>query len=66
MGLTGLQQFAAGGDDVNRDQIVDREPILAHDPAEAAAECQACHTCMGNDASRYCDSERLRRTVELA
>ena len=65
LGLTGLQQFAASGDDVDREQIVDREPILAHDPAEAAPKRQAGDTCMGNDAGGYCEPEHLRRMVEL-
>ncbi len=34
------QQPAVGGDDVDRQQVVDRHPVLAHQPAHPAAERQ--------------------------
>ena len=35
-----LHELAVGGDQVHGEQLVDRQPVLAHQPADAAAERQ--------------------------
>ena len=39
----GRDQAAVGGDDVDRDEGIDRQAVLAHEPADAATEGQASH-----------------------
>jgi hypothetical protein len=36
-----VDEFAVGGDQVRGDEIVDGEAVLAHQPADAAAEGEA-------------------------
>ena len=48
------------------DELVDGEAVLAHDPADAAAERQAGDAGVRDDAGRHREAERLRLAVELA
>ena len=57
--------FAIRGHDVGGDEIVDREPELAGDPAEAAAEREAGDAGRRVDAERRGEPERLRLLVEV-
>ena len=40
----GPHQLPFGGNDLRRDQIVAGQPMLAHQPADAATERETCHT----------------------
>ena len=59
-------QLAVGGDELDREQLVDGQPVLAHDPPDAAAERQPRHAGVGHDPAGHREPERLRRPVELA
>jgi hypothetical protein len=64
--LAGLHELAVGGDDVDGDEVVDAEPVLAHDPADATAESQPGDAGVGDDAGGDGQPEGLRLTIELA
>ncbi len=64
--LAGLHELSVGGDHVHRLQLVDREPVLAHDPPDATAERQARHAGVGDDARGNREPELLGLAVELA
>ena len=49
--LAGLNQLAVGGDDLGREQIVDRQPVLADQKADAAGKGDAA------DSDRACIAE---------
>ena len=61
-----LHELALGRDEVDRDELVDREPVLAHDPADPAAERQPGDAGVRDDPGRHREPERLRLPVELA
>ncbi len=52
-----VQQLAVGGDDVGGEQVVDRQAVLAHEVADAAAEREAA------DADRAGVAEADREAV---
>ena len=62
----GLHELAFRSDHVDRQQLVDRQPVLAHEPADAAAQGQPRQPSMGDDAGRDSQSELLRLPVEVA
>src|SRR4029077_8395774 len=64
--LACLDELAPGSHDIHRDELIDREPVLAHDPADSAAERQARDARVSDDAGRNRETERLRLPVELA
>ena len=57
---------AVGGDEVDREQVVDREPVCALQAAEPAAEREARDAGVRDRAHRACERVLLRRVVELA
>ena len=57
LGLAGGDQPAVGGHDLDRDEGVDGQAVLAHEPADAAAEGQA------GDPDAAGVAERGRETV---
>ena len=62
----GRDQLAVGGDQVHREQLVDRQAVLAHQPADAAAQGEPGQAGVGHDARRHGQPEGLRLPVELA
>ena len=64
--LARLDELALGGDEVDGEQLVDRQPVLALQPADAAAERQAGDAGVGDDPARRREPERLGLAVELA
>ena len=58
-------QLAVGGDHVGGQQIVDRQAVLAAEPAEAAAQREPGDPGGGVDADRGREAEGLGRLVEL-
>ena len=66
LGLARLDELAPGGDEVDGEELVDRQPVLSMEPAEAAAERQAGDAGVGDDPARRRQPERLGLAVELA
>jgi hypothetical protein len=64
--LAGPDQLAVGGDHVHGLQLIDREPVLAHDPTYSTAEREAGQPGMGDDSRRNGEAELLRLAIELA
>ena len=56
---------AVGGHELDREQAVDRQTELALQPAHPAAEREAGHPGVGDDADRADEPVRLRGVVEL-
>jgi hypothetical protein len=61
-----LDELASGGDQVDGEELVDRQPVLSLKPAEAAAERQAGDAGMGDDPAGGREPESLGLAVELA
>jgi hypothetical protein len=61
-----LDELASGGDQVDGEELVDRQSVLSLKPAEAAAERQAGDAGMGDDPARGREPESLALAVELA
>ena len=69
LGLVGLgraDEAAVGGDELDRGQVVDRQPEVALETADAAAEGQPGDARVADDADRADEPVRLRGDVELA
>ena len=64
--LARAQDLAFGGDELDRDEIVEREAILAHQPAQPAAEGEPGDARAGNHAARDRQAVQLRLAIELA
>ena len=64
--VAGPDMPAVGGDELDREQVVDRETVLALQPPHAAAEREAGDARVGDDADRADEPDRLRLAVELA
>ena len=64
--LAGADQPPVGRHDLGRDEVVDREPVAAPEPADAAAEGEPAHAGVGDEAARRRQAERLRRGVNVA
>ena len=62
----GANEPAVGRHEVDREQVVDREPVPALQPAHPAAEREARDTCVRDDADRADEPVRLRGVVEVA
>ena len=45
------QQFAVGGHDIGGEQVVDRETVLAHEPADTTAKGESCDAGVADDAA---------------
>ena len=59
------EELAVGGDDVARQEAVDREPELAHQVADPTAERQPGDTGVADDATGRRQAERLALTIEV-
>ena len=64
--LVGRDEAAVGQDDVGLEQVVDREPELAGQVADAAAEGDAADAGGGDDAARRRQTEGVGGMVEVA
>ena len=60
------QQLAVGRHDVDGEEVVDREAVLAHQPAEAAAEGEPGDAGMAHDSAGGGQTVRLRLVVDVA
>jgi hypothetical protein len=58
--------LTVGRDDVNREQVVQREAVPAGEVTDPAAEGQAGHTGRGHDPTRGGQPEGVRRVVEVS
>src|SRR4249919_1373643 len=61
-----LDDVALGGDHLDFDQVVDGEPVLAHEPADAAAQGEAADAGVADDAARGGQAVSLRLVVDVA
>jgi len=66
LGGAGREEAAVGGDDIGRQEIVDDETALAHQPAQAAAERETRDASGRDLAAGRRQPEGLRLVVELA
>jgi hypothetical protein len=57
---------SVGRDEVDGEEVVDRQPVLALEPPHAAAEREAGDARVRDDTDRADEPDRLRLTVELA
>jgi hypothetical protein len=60
------QQLAVGHDDVDRKEVVDREAVFAHQPADTAAEREPGHSGVAHDSAGGGETVRLRFVVDVA
>ena len=56
---------AVGRHHVGSRQVVERKPVLRHQPAESATECQTSDPCASDDAARRRESVQLCLAIEL-
>ena len=61
-----VDDAAVGGHELDAEHVVGREPVLRHQPAEAAAERQARDAGRGDRAARDGEPVRCRLAVQLA
>ncbi len=61
-----MHDRAVGRHQLGREQVVDRQPVLARDPAEAAAERQPGDPGRRVDARRHGEPVELRLAVDIA
>jgi hypothetical protein len=69
IGSTGALHFhdvTRGEDDLGREQVVDRQPALAHEPPEPPAKGEAREAGGGDQAAGRRESVRLHLAIELA
>ncbi len=66
LGRARLPELPVGGDDVDREQVVDREPVLAAEMPDPAVQRQPSDAGRRDDAARYGEPEQLRLAVEVA
>ena len=64
--LAGGDELAVRSDEVDGEQVVDRRAVLAHQPADPAAERQAGDAGVRDDAADRGEPEELCLAVELA
>ena len=57
---------ALGRDHLGLDEIVDGEPVLAHEPADAAAQAEAADAGVAHDAARGGQTVRLCLVVDVS
>jgi hypothetical protein len=58
-------ETAVGCDDIHRQKVIDRHPMLAREPSETSAERETGNTGRGIDAERRGKSEGLRLEIEI-
>ena len=61
-----LDDLALGSDHLGLEKIVDGEPVLAHEPADAAAQAEAADAGVAHDAARRCQPVRLCLVVDIS
>src|SRR3954454_2344994 len=66
LGLAGADDPSVGGDQLDRDQVVDREPVVPLEPTDSPAERQPGDAGVADDPDRADEAVRLRGDVELA
>ena len=66
VGRAGRAELAIGGDHLGGDQVVHGRAVLAHQPAQTAAEGKARDAGIGDGASGGGEAMGLRRLVEFA
>jgi hypothetical protein len=62
----GPQQLAVGSHDVDGEEVVDRETVLAHQPADAAAKGEPGDSGVAHDPAGCGQTMRLRLVVDVA
>ena len=62
----GLHELAVGGDHVDSEELIDRQTVLPHQPADAAPEREARESRVGDDTRGHCQSECLCLSIEVA
>jgi hypothetical protein len=62
---TRLHELAFGGDHVDGDQVVDREPVLPHQEADPTAQREPGQPGVRNEPSRDAEPKGLRLAIEL-
>src|SRR5205085_9434069 len=64
--LASPQHFAAGGDELDGPQIIECQAVLAHQPAQPAAEGEPGDARGGDHAAGHRQTMQLRLAVKLA
>src|ERR1022692_3570124 len=64
-GSAGGEHFAIGCDYLCRQQIVDRHPVFANQPANTTSESQATNTSLGHDATGNSKPEDMRFSINI-
>ena len=62
----GVDEFAVGGDQIDRHQVVDGQAVLAHEVTEAAAQGQPADAGVADDTAGGSQTVGLSGAVELA
>ncbi len=65
LALARVDEPTVGGDDVGADEVVAREPVLPHQPADPAAEREAGHTGRRDEAAGRGEPVRLGLVVDV-
>jgi hypothetical protein len=60
----GAHDVARGGDHFGLDEIVDGEPVLAHEPPDSAPEAQAPDPRVAHNAAGGCEAVLLRLMID--
>ena len=64
--FAGSDDLAIGGHEFDRNEVVESQPILAHQPAESAAQRKAGNSCRRDYPSRHRQFVQLRFAVQFA
>ncbi len=65
LALARADELPVGGDDVRADEVVAGEPVLAHQPADAAAEREAADAGRRDEPAGRGETVRLRLVVDV-
>src|SRR5205814_6228379 len=66
LGFAGPDDFAGGGHELERLEVVARQAVLAGEPADASPERQAPHARFRDDAGRHDQAMPRGRRVDVA
>src|SRR6266403_531501 len=61
----GSEHLSIGSHHLRRQQIVDRHPVFANQPANSTSEGQATNTSPGHYAARDCEPEDMRFSIDV-
>jgi hypothetical protein len=61
----GSEHVSIGSDHLRRQQVVDRHPVFANQPANSTSEGQATNTSLGHYAARNCKPEDMRFSIDV-